>query len=478
MSTAKPYEWKPISEWSDQWLDDPLPIAIRAMQEQLDEESWKAFHDRAAREWSVESGQIEGAFDIEQGITIQLIAHGFAASLLNEQRNGLSKEQVHQMLLDLKNTLDGVFSFVKSDRKLSVNYICEMHQALMRSVDSYDGYFLDPQTKELRVAKQPLAKGKFKDLPNNPSRDDGSVHQFCPPLQVSGQMEELVRIHEVLEGRNVPALVRAAWLHHAFTQIHPFQDGNGRVARALASLVLLKAGSLPFTVYRDMRSRYVRCLRMADDGQPQELINVFESCVYRLAVSLWSQASLRHPRAINASDNLDDLLAALQESLIAQESQTPITWGRSAELMLQLKNSAVSKLRDAASKTSKAMGIAGVSLRADYGSAIYPSGKLGVATIEAWGQEAVSASTVQIDTLVITFRSGIETKLLIGFDRFHPTRNGFFGVVAAIETGDSIEVLVPSFFAHFESVGLEILFESWLKKAINLGLVKWHERNQ
>ena len=31
--------------------------------------------------------------------------------------------------------------------------------------------------------------------------------------------------------------IEATWLHHRFTQIHPFQDGNGRVARALASLV-------------------------------------------------------------------------------------------------------------------------------------------------------------------------------------------------------------------------------------------------
>jgi len=39
--------------------------------------------------------------------------------------------------------------------------------------------------------------------------------------------------------------VRAAWLqHHRFTWIHPFQDGNGRVARALASLVFLKVRSV------------------------------------------------------------------------------------------------------------------------------------------------------------------------------------------------------------------------------------------
>ncbi|MDR3602618.1 MAG: Fic family protein [Desulfosporosinus sp.] len=34
-------------------------------------------------------------------------------------------------------------------------------------------------------------------------------------------------------------LVKAAFLHHVFVQIHPFQDGNGRIARLLTSFVLI-----------------------------------------------------------------------------------------------------------------------------------------------------------------------------------------------------------------------------------------------
>ena len=44
------------------------------------------------------------------------------------------------------------------------------------------------------------------------------------------------------QGCGVPLEVEAAWLHHRFTQIHPFEDGNGRVARALASLVFIPDG--------------------------------------------------------------------------------------------------------------------------------------------------------------------------------------------------------------------------------------------
>ncbi len=66
--------------------------------------------------------------------------------------------------------------------------------------------------------------------------------------------------------------MRAAWLHHAFTQIHPFEDGNGRVARALASLELIRGGLPPLTVYREMQSRYYDSLLEADLGRPQALV--------------------------------------------------------------------------------------------------------------------------------------------------------------------------------------------------------------
>jgi Fic family protein len=49
--------------------------------------------------------------------------------------------------------------------------------------------------------------------------------------------------------------VQAAWLHHRFTQIHPFADGNGQVARAIASLVFIEAGWFPLILKRDELDR-------------------------------------------------------------------------------------------------------------------------------------------------------------------------------------------------------------------------------
>ncbi len=55
-------------------------------------------------------------------------------------------------------------------------------------------------------------------------------------------------------------------MHVALTAIHPFTDGNGRVARAVASAVLQQAIGLPLLIYADQRERYIRSLEAADNG--------------------------------------------------------------------------------------------------------------------------------------------------------------------------------------------------------------------
>ena len=67
---------------------------------------------------------------------------------------------------------------------------------------------------------------------------------------------------------------KAAWIHHAFTQIHPFSDGSGRVARAIASLVFIRGGSFPLVVYRDDRADYIGALEIAGAGNLRDMIGL------------------------------------------------------------------------------------------------------------------------------------------------------------------------------------------------------------
>ena len=88
-------------------------------------------------------------------------------------------------------------------------------------------------------------------------------------------MDRLVAMHKEHEARGIPPEVEAAWLHHRFTQIHPFSDGNGRVARAIATLVLIKNGWFPLIVNRDQWVQYIEALEKADQDDLRPLVAMF-----------------------------------------------------------------------------------------------------------------------------------------------------------------------------------------------------------
>ena len=148
----------------------------------------------------------------------------------------------------------------------------------------------------------PLRKGVYKELPNNPKRPDGSVHEYCPPVHVDSEMERLLESFSNYESTD-PVIV-ASWLHHCFTQIHPYQDGNGRVARALITYVLLRSDLLPLVIDRDLRIEYLDALEKADAGNIAALAQLFarlERTAIVQALSVDAEAEVAHERTLTSA---------------------------------------------------------------------------------------------------------------------------------------------------------------------------------
>lgn len=258
------------------------------------------FTEKLSREWAIETGVIENLYEIERGVTQTLIERGFQAEILTHGSTNKPREYVLQLLHDQKDALDGVFDFVSSKRPLSVSYIKDLHAALLRSQDTTEG--LDARGVNLEI---PLIKGDWKRQPNSPVRD-GVVYNYCPPEHVASEMERLVSIHAEHVAKLVPSEVQAAWLHHRFTQIHPFQDGNGRVARAIASLVLVKDGLFPLVVTRDGRTSYLDALEAADGGDLKPLIDL----IVKLQITQFRKATAIS-EAVLAEEDVTDALGGL-----------------------------------------------------------------------------------------------------------------------------------------------------------------------
>ncbi|MFB9985338.1 Fic family protein [Mesorhizobium kowhaii] len=261
------------------------------------------FTERLSREWAIETGVIENLYEIERGVTQTLIERGFQAELLSHGSTNRPREYVLQLLRDQKDALDGVFDFVSSKRALSVSYIKELHAALLRSQDFTEGVDAQGHLVEL-----PLIKGDWKEQANYPVRD-GVTFAYCAPEHVASEMDRLVAIHAQQIKDKVPSEVQAAWLHHRFTQIHPFQDGNGRVARAIASLVLVKDGLFPLVVTRDDKPIYLDALEAADNGELKPLIDL----IAKLQITQFRKATAVS-EAILAQDDVAAILGGLMKA--------------------------------------------------------------------------------------------------------------------------------------------------------------------
>ena len=122
----------------------------------------------------------------------------------------------------------------------------------------------------------------------------GSAAVFANPLTIPDLMSDLGHWLQMAE----PTAATAFEAHFRLTAIHPFSDGNGRTARLLANLLLIRAGYVPVAVRPDDRKAYLDALEhgsLTDDLEP------FQSFMHRL---------------LDAT--LEDYLDALRESSSTQ----------------------------------------------------------------------------------------------------------------------------------------------------------------
>lgn len=74
-------------------------------------------------------------------------------------------------------------------------------------------------------------------------------------------------------------VVHAAMHHAWFERIHPFVDGNGRVGRLVLNFMLIQRGYPPAIIVKTQRPRYLRALKLADEGNPNPLAEVVARAV-------------------------------------------------------------------------------------------------------------------------------------------------------------------------------------------------------
>lgn len=140
----------------------------------------------------------------------------------------------------------------------------------------------------------------------------GSLLQPPPAREVPGLIDQWLAWLDS-EGRGYPPVVRAAIAHHGFLAVHPFLDGNGRTARLLLHLMLMRDGYPPALLLKEWRLGYLEALAQADQGRYNPLINLIGRAV-EIGLDMYLDACTATP-----DDEWKPLSALAQDSAHSAE---------------------------------------------------------------------------------------------------------------------------------------------------------------
>lgn len=162
----------------------------------------------------------------------------------------------------------------------------------------------------------------------------GSAHTPTQPWNVGREMTALTEWFEIGSG---DAALDAAVVHAWLTHIHPFDDGNGRMARLLANLALVQARFPPLLLRSGSdRGQYLDALAASDDGDILPLYDLFVKSLRRVVKTMekpnYVESKIRDELLATTSQR-HDVWRALTESFFICLQQKAARSGWRVELM-------------------------------------------------------------------------------------------------------------------------------------------------
>jgi Fic family protein len=253
----------------------PLPpAAVRKLDEQL------------ALEWTYNSNAIEGntltlretQLILETGLTI-------GGKTLREHAEVINHQQAIAYVTSLAT---------RSEVPISIVEVRRLHALVLKGID--DGEAGKWRTIPVRIAGARFVPPEPFDVPHR-------MQAWSAWLR-----GEAMALHPV---------ERSALAHHRLAAIHPFVDGNGRTARLVMNLLLLRDGYLPTVIQKTQRKQYYRALAQADAGQVEPFVNFVARGLERSLALYLSAVTPRRSR--NADEDWISLSEAAAGTRFSQE---------------------------------------------------------------------------------------------------------------------------------------------------------------
>jgi Fic family protein len=256
-------------------------------------------------DWNYHSNHLEGN-SLTYGETKALILHGITA-----QGKPLKD---HTEVEGHNEAIQWIYEIAQDDRPLTETFIRELHTTLL-----VKPYKVPAEPKNGIPTWKLIQVGRYKNSDNYVLTATGERQDFLPFQETPRAMQELVDWYALEKVKpEINPILLATQFHHKFINIHPFDDGNGRVVRLLMNYILLQFAYPPIIIKTEDKTAYFSALQAASAGNIEPF---FEFIINNLILSLELIIKGARGESVEDPDDLDKELALLEQKFSSQNTK-------------------------------------------------------------------------------------------------------------------------------------------------------------
>jgi len=211
-----------------------------------------ALSRRFTVEYNYNSNHIEGN-TLTYGQTELLLMFGTVSGEGHLQ--DFSEMKASQVGLEMMNQL-----VKEGNMPLTETFVRQLHKTLLR--EDYTVYRDLPGGGQTSYV---VHAGLYKTRPNSVFTRYGDRFEYASPEETPALMTDLVNWYNDAEASGKYSAVElAALFHYRYIRIHPFEDGNGRIARLMVNYILARHGWPMIVVRSRKKQEYLEALHKAD----------------------------------------------------------------------------------------------------------------------------------------------------------------------------------------------------------------------
>lgn len=147
-----------------------------------------------------------------------------------------------------------------SGKPMTEAFIRQLHKVMLR-----EDYEVPVKSPSGVITSYTVHAGIYKTRPNSVKTPAGTMFYYATPEETPALMSDLVRWYNEADASNLYSPIElAAIFHYRYIRIHPFEDGNGRIARLMVNYILKRHGWPMMVVKTKNKSSYLTALAQAD----------------------------------------------------------------------------------------------------------------------------------------------------------------------------------------------------------------------